>query len=307
MTYYEPLVYVVPSEEDGWLLKTIILRKMHVSRSLLARLKLTERGITVNGDRVYISVRVQAGDVVALRMEQECSDDIVPQELPIELLFEDEHVMVVNKRAGMIVHPTTGHYTNTLANGVMYHWQQAGKKHRFRPVHRLDQFTSGAIAIAKTPYVDHILSEQMKQQQFERQYVALVHGIIAQPKGTIDAPIDRDPAEPHKRIVTEAGYRSVTHYEVVEQFAGQMTMVNLWLETGRTHQIRVHMTHIGHPLLGDEMYYTDASRAMPYEMKRQALHAAKLAFTHPITKQRVAFEAPLPDDMKEIIHCYSNL
>lgn len=305
MTYYDPLIYIVPPEEDGWLLKTIIQRKMHVSRSLLARLKMTERGITVNGNRVYISVKVHAGDVVELRMEQEYSHDILPQPLPVDILYEDEHILVVNKSAGMIVHPTIGHYMNTLANAVMYHWQQAGKKHRFRPVHRLDQFTSGALAIAKTPYVDHILSEQMKQQQFERQYVALVHGALAHLKGTIDAPIDRDPNEPHRRIVTKAGYRSVTHYEVVEQFAEQMTMVHVWLETGRTHQIRVHMTHIGHPLLGDELYATDASHAMPYQMKRQALHAMKLSFTHPITQQRVAFEAPLPDDMKEAIDYYS--
>lgn len=307
MSYYEPLVYIVPPEQDGWLLKTIIMRKIHVSRALLARLKKTERGIMLNGTRVYISVKVKAGDVVELRMEQEHSDDILAQPLPLDIVYEDEHVLVVNKMAGMIVHPTVGHYTNTLANAVVFHWEQAGKKHRFRPVHRLDQHTSGAMAIAKTPYVDHILSEQLKQQHIERQYVALVYGAVAGDEGTIDAPIDRDPADPHTRIVTETGYRSVTHYEVMERFGEHMTKVKVWLETGRTHQIRVHMTHIGHPLLGDDVYYTDASHAMSAQLKRQALHAAKLAFTHPITKQRVAFAAPLPDDMREVIEFYATL
>lgn len=140
--YYPPITYIVPEAEDGWLLKAILLRRMHVSRKLQSRLKLTEQGITLNGRRVYTSVPVQAGDVVAIRMEQEISDDILPQPIPFEILYEDEHLLVVNKEAGMIVHPTHGHYTGTLANGVVDYWRQKGESFRFRAVHRLDQETT---------------------------------------------------------------------------------------------------------------------------------------------------------------------
>lgn len=331
--YYDPLVYVIPSEEDGWLLKTILRNRMHISRSLLARLKRTEQGIKVNGERVYVSARVRKGDRVEVRMEQETSDHILPQPLPLHIIYEDQHVMIVNKEAGMIVHPTLGHYTDTLANGTVHHWQQLGVKHRFRPVHRLDQYTSGVLAIAKTPYADHILTEQIKNQQFQRHYLALVHGIMADDEGSIVAAIDRDPNDPHKRMTTPSGYEAVTHYTVLARFehaaeksrstaaqdidqaittrkaspnrAAQegMTMVKLTLETGRTHQIRVHLAHLGHPLLGDDLY----GIANDPFMSRQALHAVQLAFVHPITGEHCSFEAPLPSDMSEAVEQFMKI
>ncbi|OXM86677.1 RluA family pseudouridine synthase [Paenibacillus rigui] len=337
--YYEPIIYNVSAEEEGFILKTILQSRMHLSRKLLSRLKLTEQGITVNGERQYISVRVHEGDRIEVRMLQEESDDILPQELPIDILFEDEQLLVVNKAAGMIVHPTHGHYVNTLANGVVHYWQQQGKSYRFRPIHRLDQETSGTLAIAKNPFVHQQVSEQMQAHQVKKEYIALVYGVMKEEEGTVDAPIDRDPEEPHIRIVTEAGYRAVTHYKVERRFH-EATLVRLWLETGRTHQIRVHMLHLGHPLLGDKLYKLkplagdetrEASASAPvmeqpeagsgaltapdtadsstaaadaraaYGMERHALHACTLGFTHPGTKQWMEFEAPLPEDFKRCL------
>ncbi|MFD0697389.1 RluA family pseudouridine synthase [Paenibacillus sp. GCM10027628] len=305
MSYYEPLVYIVPSEEDGFLLKTILQKRLMVSRKLLSRLKLTEQGITVNGVRQYISVKVGAGDRVEVRMEEEQSEDILPQDLPLHILHEDEHLLIVAKEAGIIVHPTHGHYVNTIANAVVYHWQQAGINCRFRPVHRLDQETSGVLAIAKTPYVHQQISEQMIQHKVKKEYLAFVWGVLAEQSGTINEPIDRDPERPHVRIVTPSGYSAVTHYEVVEQFK-YAALVRIWLETGRTHQIRVHMRHLGHPLIGDKMYTlpafegSKAAAEAAERLDRQALHAFRLGFVHPGTREWVEYNAPLPADLASL-------
>jgi 23S rRNA pseudouridine1911/1915/1917 synthase len=305
MSYYEPLVYIVPPEEEGFILKTVLQKRLMVSRKLLSRIKLTERGITVNGERQYINIKVKAGDRVEIRMEEEQSEDILPQDLPLYILHEDEHLLILAKDAGIIVHPTHGHYVNTIANGVVYHWQQAGITCRFRPVHRLDQETSGVLAIAKTPYVHQQISEQMIQHLVKKEYLAFVWGTVASPSGTINEPIDRDPEQPHVRIVRPDGYAAVTHYEVVKQFE-KAALVRIWLETGRTHQIRVHMRHLGHPLLGDKMYTLEQYRDVAAELEvsdrldRQALHAFKLGFVHPGTRVWTEFNAPLPADLSEL-------
>lgn len=324
--YYPPIAYRVPESEDGMLLKTILQKRMKVSRKLLSRLKLTEKGIMLNGKRVYISVNVQAGDLVEIRMEQERSEDILPQPIPLDILYEDEHLLVVNKEAGLIVHPTHGHYTDTLANGVVYYWQQQGWNYRFRAIHRLDQETSGVLAIAKNPYVHQHVSEQMIAGTVDKAYLALVHGVPEPLQGDVDGPIDRDPQDPHRRIVTPDGYPSLTRYAVRKVYAGA-SLVGLKLETGRTHQIRVHMSSIGCPLVGDKMYrhpiYAAVSAmeegtpeqadSLPDEaacsaivsldeaIERQALHAELLSFVHPITEEVMTFRAPIPEDMKRLI------
>ncbi|MBT2288624.1 RluA family pseudouridine synthase [Paenibacillus albidus] len=311
-SYYAPITYRVPPEEDEWLLKTILHKRMDVSRKLLSRLKMTEQGIMVNGERVYISVRVRAGDRVEIRMETEVSEDILPQPIPFEILFEDEHLLVVNKAAGIIVHPTHGHYTDTLANGVVHYWASRGERFRFRPVHRLDQETSGVLVIAKNPYSHQHISEQMIAGTVDKRYTAFVHGVPSEPHGDIDGPIDRDPAEPHRRIVTPEGYPSLTRYAVKAVYRGASS-VELKLESGRTHQIRVHMSSIGCPLVGDGMYrhalYSVAEpaprqaaqlaevAALDAAMPRQALHAVRLALRHPVRPEHLVFEAPLPPDM----------
>ncbi|MBC8080350.1 MAG: RluA family pseudouridine synthase, partial [Gorillibacterium sp.] len=226
---------------------------MHISRKLLTRLKMSEQGITLNGERKYIDIKVHAGDRVEVRMQEEISEDILPEDMELDIIHEDAHLLIVNKPAGIIVHPTHGHYTGTLANGVVQHWRKKGENVRFRPVHRLDQETSGVLAIAKTPYVHQCISEQMQTVGITKEYIAIVHGKIEQASGTIDAPIDRDAERPRIRVVTEEGYAAVTHYWVTAAYdAG--SVVRIRLETGRTLQIRVLLRHLGHPLLADKMY-----------------------------------------------------
>lgn len=311
MGYYEALTYQIEPEDEGMLLKTVLFNRMGLSRKLMSRVKQTEQGITLNGERVYTTVRVKAGDLVAIRMEEEESDDILPQDLPLQILFEDEHLLVVNKPAGQIVHPTHGHYTGTLANAVVFHWQQQGLKVRFRPVHRLDQDTSGALCIAKNPFIHQNISEQMQANEVDKHYIAFVYGIVSPASGTINEPIDRDPDRPHVRIVTPSGYPSVTHYATERTYGASASRVWLKLETGRTHQIRVHMRHLGHPLIGDAMYGLPSLPAtemsllfdpnMDEQIARHALHASRLALTHPVTKERVEFEAPLPTDLTVLV------
>lgn len=302
--YYRPLSVMATEKEEGMQVRTILERRLGVSRKLLSRLKLTELGLTVNGRRVYTSDRIHAGDVVTIRMEKERSDDILPEPIPIDIVFEDEDLLIVNKRAGLIVHPTHGHYTGTLANGVVHYWQERGEIVRFRPIHRLDEHTSGLVVIAKTPYVHQQLSEQLQADEIEKRYLAFVHQKPAKASGTVDGPIDRDPERPHLRIVTQGGYPSVTHYETAVVYRdGAFSCVRLVLETGRTHQIRVHMQSIGCPLIGDEMYGPDAGLGPADEVAgRQALHAESIAFTHPITRERMQWTAPLPEDLMRLEH-----
>ncbi|WP_046225445.1 RluA family pseudouridine synthase [Paenibacillus dauci] len=270
--YYEPIVYRIESQDEGMLLKTILNRRMGISRKLTSRIKLTEHGVKLNGERVYVDYKVRAGDIVEVRMERESSDDILPQPLDFDIIYEDEHLLIINKKAGIIVHPTHGHYTDTLANGVVYYWQQKGEQFRFRPVHRLDQDTSGVLAVAKNPYVHQHISEQMIQDQVFKSYLAYVHHLPQPASGRIEGAIDRDPDQPHLRIVTPNGYYAATRYKVVEEFTGQdAALVSLQLETGRTHQIRVHMKHIGCPLIGDKMYgYADPVSASLSEFEEVA-------------------------------------
>ncbi len=305
MNYYEPLIYRIPEDEDGFVLRTILLKRLHLSRKLISKVKQTERGILVNGDRQYINVKVRAADLIEVHMAHEQSEDILPQNLPIHILFEDEYVVVVNKASGMIVHPTHGHYVNTLANAVVYHWQQLHKFHRFRPLHRLDQETSGVLAIAKNPYIHQQVSNQFIAHQVKKEYYAFVWGVVAQDQGTIEAPIDRSTDDPHRRAVISTGYSATTHYEVIERFH-KATWIRLRLETGRTHQIRVHSAHIGHPLVGDKTYtidrYAQSQEDVQSFFHRQALHAYSLGFIHPITKQWTEFCAPWPEDLSALHH-----
>ena len=305
--YYEAIAVTVEPGEDGVTVRRLLERRLGVSRKLLSRLKMTEEGLTLNGERVYTSHKVKTGDVVALRMEAERSDDIMPQPMDLSIVYEDAYLLIVNKPVGIVVHPTHGHYTGTLANGVVHHWQEKGESVRFRPVHRLDQDTSGVVAIAKNGYIHQQLSEQLQRGEVDKAYIAYVYGTPDPRQGTVNEPIDRNPDSPHVRIVTPTGYPSVTHYETVEVYRSEAAAkIRLKLETGRTHQIRVHMQHVGCPLAGDRMYglpveamgdwMLDAEEAAG----RQALHAAELALTHPMTGERMRFEAALPADLERL-------
>lgn len=310
--YYKPIVYHVTEREEGWQLKTVLQRKLGVSRKLMSRLKLTKQGITLNGERVYISVHVKAGDIVAIALERERSEDILPQPIPFEILYEDDALLIVNKQPGLIVHPTHGHYTNTLANGIVHYWEQKGEMFRFRPVHRLDQETSGVLAVAKNAYVHQHISEQMIAGEVIKKYAAIVFGVPILKEGTIDGAIDRDPLDPHRRIVTSDGYPALTHYRVLKEYE-EASLVELILGTGRTHQIRVHMSSIGHPLIGDKMYglswigkEQEHLAQLDRWIDRQALHASELGFRHPLTGEMMTFRAPFPEDMSKLQQLLEN-
>lgn len=301
MTEPVQIRHIVPPEQDGWRLKSVLITGMGFSRKLISRLKHLDGAVRVNGSSDQLYRPLREGDVVEVTLPVEESITILPQPIPIDILHEDEHILIVNKPPGLLVHPTLGHYANTLANGVVYYWQQRGEKFRFRPIHRIDQDTSGVIAVAKNAYAHQMVSKQFQNGKVQKTYFAVVYGELEQDRGTIEGPIGRDETNPHVRVVTPKGAPSTTHYEVVERFPGA-TMVKVIPVTGRTHQIRVHMAHIGHPLIGDHFYLQAMNfPAEPLPMKRQALHAATLSFVHPGTKERVSFEAPLTEDLEELV------
>ncbi|URN92809.1 MAG: RluA family pseudouridine synthase [Candidatus Pristimantibacillus lignocellulolyticus] len=316
--YYAPLTVVVSEEEAGKTVRDVLGKYYNVSGKLLGQARLTEHGLTINEERVYVSAPVQRGEIVRLRMLREESTDILPQQMPLGIIYEDDYLLIVNKPAGIVVHPTHGHYTNTLANGVVHYWKSKGERYRFRPIHRLDEETSGIVAIAKNGYIHQQLSEQMQQDDFDKQYIAFVYGRPSPETALIDAPIDRDTEQPHLRVVCSdgCGYPSQTQYTVLESFqmlpalsgsldddnnqSDVVSLVRLKLFTGRTHQIRVHMSSVGHPLIGDKFYYNSSMQQEKIEqlITRHALHAEKLAFTHPITKQYMEWTAPMPADFE---------
>jgi len=304
--YYEPLSVVVRKDEAGRTVRDMLTYHFKVSGKLLAQLRQWEYGLTINEERVYVSAPVAEGEVVRLRIMREESDDILAEPMDLSILYEDDYLLILNKPAGLIVHPTHGHYTGTLANGVVHYWKNKGERFRFRPIHRLDEETSGVVAIAKNGYIHQQVSEQLQAGQVDKRYIAFVYGEPVDAEKLVDAPIDRDPVEPFKRIVTSNGYPSKTAYKTIEVFPKvndqSTSLVQLKLYTGRTHQIRVHMAHLGHPLIGDKVYGNEVSRIDVLEqlVQRQALHAEQLAFTHPMTKQYMVWTAPLPADLQQL-------
>lgn len=294
----QSLRYEIGPDDEGISLRSVIRGKLRLSRRLATKLKMIEHGITVNGERLWMDAKLHVGDVVEVRLPEETSETIEPQPIPLDIRYEDEYMLAVNKPAGLIVHPTFGHYANTLANGVMYYWQERGERYRFRPVHRLDEQTSGVVLIAKSAYVHQQISLQLQAHTVEKTYLAFVHGEVEEPVGRLTGPIDRDPEQPHIRIVTPDGYPAITNYELLQTYR-EASLLRIQIETGRTHQIRVHMREMGHPLIGDSLYTLPKFDYDRYAdvVERQALHALRLAFDHPISGERVEIEAPLADDL----------
>ncbi|MBL0387959.1 RluA family pseudouridine synthase [Tumebacillus sp. ITR2] len=299
----------------GKMVKEVLRDELEMSRKLIRKL-VEGRGVLLNGEHVWLTWRLKAGDVLNLVLPAEESEDILPEPIPFTNVYEDDDVLVIDKAAGLIVHPTTGHWTGTLANGVVYDWKQRGVSARFRPVHRIDQHTSGLIVVAKNHYAHKLLGEQMKERTIERVYEAIIHGVMEEARGLVDAPIARSDEDRRVRKVRKDGQEARTAYRVLERYpfssagpeefivvpGGQIkpggTKVELKLFTGRTHQIRVHMKHLGHPLFGDAMYYEGDDAAW---IERQALHAKVLGFEHPRTKEWLRFESPLPADMEQLV------
>lgn len=274
------------------------------SRSQI-QLWIEDGNLTVDGSPVKANYKIAAGDLIVLRIPEAEATEIVPEDIPLEVYYEDSDVIVVNKERGMVVHPAPGHASGTLVNALMYHCKDlSGINGELRPgiVHRIDKDTSGLLMAAKNDKAHASLAAQLKEHSVTRKYFALVHGNLAHDQGTVDAPIGRDPHDRKMYTVIERNSKpAVTHFQVTERF-GDYTLLELKLETGRTHQIRVHMKFIGHPLVGDPLY----GRSKGIRMDGQALHAAVLGFVHPLSGEYLEFQAPLPQDMEDLLHSLRN-
>ncbi|RNB87823.1 RluA family pseudouridine synthase [Brevibacillus fluminis] len=285
------LSFTACERQQGKTVRDVLQQEYGVSRRLLIRAK-HEGRILVNGSDVYVNHVLKADDEVIVMIQEETAETIEPQAMPIEVRFEDEDLLIVAKPAGLVVHPTRTHEDGTLANGVIAYWLANGEERKFRPVNRLDKDTSGLMIIAKNQWAHEQCSRMQKDRTILRTYVAAVHGMVEQEEGTIDAPIGLADHSIIERTVRADGQPARTHYRVLKREDGY-TWVELRLDTGRTHQIRVHMRYLGHPLVGDDLY--GGKREL---IDRQALHAWRLEFAHPRSKELLCFEEPLPNDMR---------
>jgi len=289
-------VWLSYKAEDTTSVKDVLVNKLHVSSRLLRKLKLNKR-IFCNKKEAWVNDLVQTGDVVSVDITfEENNDKIVSQKGDLEILYEDDCLLIINKPADVVVHPTCIHLDGTLANFVKAYLEEKGEIVTTRFVNRLDRETSGVIIFAKNEYTQEALTRQMENREFTKEYVAIAHGIIRNDIGTIDLPIKREEGSIMTRTVSDDGERAVTHYQVLER-ALDMTKVFLSLETGRTHQIRVHLKAIGHPIVGDGLY----SDIKTNKISRQALHAMRVSFVHPISKEKVRVCADIPEDMKRLL------
>ena len=287
--------YVVsPEEERENLTVEWFLRRHGYSRHIITGLKRTEDGIFRNGVRAWTSQAVHAGDVIETHLvETEPSDGILPRPVPFSVVYEDDDILVVDKPADTPIHPSIGNYENTLANGIAWYFEQKGEPFVYRCINRLDRDTTGLIVLAKHALSAAVLSQAMRSREIHRTYQAFALGETAA-SGTIDAPIGRVPGSLMARQVGPAGQPASTRYRVLRTGQGR-ALVELELDTGRTHQIRVHMAHIGHPLTGDFLYGTEDHSLI----SRPALHSARLSLRHPVTGETLELTAPLPDDLEK--------
>lgn len=292
----ERIFHYTISEKENNMPIDSFLRSMGYSRQNITALKAMPESILVNGRWEYVIYKLKTGEHLTIHIQEtESSPNIVPTPLPLSIVYEDADILVVDKPAGMSIHPSQNHYENTLANAVMHYYASQNIPYTFRCINRLDQYTTGLTILAKHMYSASILSDMVAKREIKREYLAIVSGTGLETEGTVNAPIARLNGSTIERTVDEVnGTPSITHYKVLLE-VGEYSLLSLWLETGRTHQIRVHMKHIGHPLPGDFLYHPD----MRY-INRQALHSHRLTFAHPITKELLVFESPLPEDMQFI-------
>ena len=277
-----------------------------LSRSGLKKI-IDAGGVTVNNKTVKANYKLRTGDIVTMNIPESVPLEIIPQNIPLDILYEDDDVIVINKPQGMVVHPAPGHYTDTLVNALLYHCGDSlsGINGIMRPgiVHRIDMDTSGVIMAAKNNNAHRSLALQLAEHSITRKYNAIVYNNIKEDEGTIDKPLGRNPSDRKKMAVVPGGRRAVTHYRVLDRL-GKFTYIEAQLETGRTHQIRVHMTYAGHPLLGDSVY---GPKKQPFNLKGQVLHARVLGFVHPVTGEYMEFESPLPEYFQKLLDRCGNI
>ena len=297
----EKIVLDITSDmEDERIDKVLAACMDTLSRSFLQKI-LKEGSVFVDGKVVKANYKVREGQRVEFRIPAAVEPDIVPENIPLSVLYEDDDVLVVDKPKGMVVHPAAGHYSGTLVNAVMYHCGESlsGINGVLRPgiVHRIDMDTTGSIIICKNDHAHNEIARQLKDHSIRRRYRAIVCGVIKDEEGTVDAPLGRDKKDRKKMAITPDGKYAVTHFKVLKRFR-EYTYVECVLETGRTHQIRVHMASMGHPLLGDAVYGRTKDK---YKCQGQCLHAMTLGFVHPVTGQYTEAEAPIPDYFEHLL------
>ena len=303
------MTHRVSKDEVGMRLDSYIAAVSDLSRSAAARL-IESGSVTVNGRLAEKKRAIAEGDVVEITLPEPEECEAQPEDIPLDVVYEDDDIIVINKPEGMVVHPAPGNYSGTLVNALLFRCRDSlsGIGGVMRPgiVHRIDKDTSGLLVVAKNDFAHTALSEELKYHGIEREYHALVKGGFGEDTGTIDLPIGRHPIDRKKMAVlknSESAREAVTHYEVLARY-GNISYLKLMLETGRTHQIRVHMSYTGHPLLGDEVY---GQSKIPFEKRHapllngQALHAKRLSLTHPRTGERMTFECELPENFKELL------
>ena len=288
--------YIIDEAGDGLRIEQYLRRKGYSGQNL-AEIKRMPKSVLVNGEHYYMKQKLNTGDHLSIHIcETKCSEKIPPVQIPLDIVYEDEDIIVINKPAGMPIHPSLNNYTNSMANALAWYYQEQGKPFIFRCCNRLDRDTSGLTVVAKHLVSGNILSDMVRRRDIHREYLAIVRGHVSPEAGTINAPLARKPGTIIERTVDwEQGETTITHYRLVEERNGH-SLISLRLETGRTHQIRIHMKYLGYPLIGDYLYNPD----MEY-IGRQALHSHRLSFTHPITGKPMEFTAPLPKDMEKVL------
>lgn len=288
--------YRLQAEDAGQKYLTILRHRFHFSWKLIQRLKQGEK-VWVDGTFTYLTARGREGELLTVLLFPTEEPTVPGENLPLELLYEDEYILGVNKPAGQVVHPTNHYLTGTLANAVMGYWEGQGERHLFRPMHRIDKNTSGVMVVAKNQFAHQQLDWQLKRGHVQKRYFGFAKGLVPENQGLIDGPIGFVEGSFIQRQVRPDGQAARTHYKVLRRYpqAG-VTLLEFHLETGRTHQIRVHCESFGHPLLGDDLYHGNTAL-----IPRQALHSAAYAFLHPATRLPVVIRAPFPSDLRTLM------
>ena len=287
----------VPPERAGQKVDTLLRKALGLSGTVIRRIKWLPDGILLDGERVFTSRRAEPGQVLTVRLsDPERRSGVVPAPGPLDIIYEDGDMLVLNKAPGVLVHPGAGHFDDTIGNFLLDYYDRTGVEADFHPVHRLDKGTSGLMVAAKHPHAQEVLKNQLHTAEFRRIYLAVCLGGPAEEAGTVDAPIGMAEGSIVARAVRPDGLPARTHYRVLRR-AGDRVLVRLALETGRTHQIRVHMAHLGCPLAGDFLYGREDRDLIP----RPALHSAELSVRQPVTGERLTFTCPLPEDMVRLM------
>lgn len=289
------LTYTIQPNDNFFNVKELLKLKFQISDRLLVKLKKNKK-IWLNSTPTFVDSRLKPFDIVEILIDfEEKSENIIPTQMDLNIIYEDEYYIVINKPSGIAIHPSILHYTDSLANGVKFYFEQKNIKKKIRPINRLDKDTSGIVIFAKNEYIQEFLVKEMKKNTFFKEYIAVCEGIFESKIGTINLPIGRKENSIIERCVCSDGDIAITHYNVLKSLKNT-SVVHVTLETGRTHQIRVHLFNIGHPILGDTLYGNPSS-----VINRQALHAYKVKFIHPITGLNVEYIATIPSDIKSII------